>query len=185
MPNISETETELRRRLYDGPDSVVARYVRDLGLSGWRIDVAQSAGIHAGSDLNAEVARLTRRTLDALDPDLYLVAEIQHDASAALQGDGWQGTMAYSWFTRPVWSWLAGADVESQWGVPVSFARLDGAAMVAQMDGAGPTSPPTTSRRSGLTSGVPWSTRSGSPPVVALASPRLVNVTKWRVSVVS
>lgn len=148
LPKLDHRSAELRRRLYDGPDSVVARYVRDLGLSGWRIDVAQSAGIHAGSDLNAEVARLTRRTLDALDPDLYLVAEIQHDASAALQGDGWQGTMAYSWFTRPVWSWLAGADVESQWGVPVSFARLDGAAMVAQMDE--------------FTSQIPWSARQAS-----------------------
>ncbi len=64
MPKLDHSDPELRRRLYDGPDSVVAHFVRDLGLAGWRIDVAQSAGIHGAVDDTDLVARLTRRTLD-------------------------------------------------------------------------------------------------------------------------
>lgn len=148
LPKLDHRSPELRRRLYDGPDSVVARYVRDFGLSGWRIDVAQSAGIHGATDLNDLVARTTRTTLASIDPDTYLVAEIQHDPSAALQGGGWQGSMAYASFTRPLWSWLAGADVEAQWGVPATLARLDGPAMTAQMDA--------------FTSRIPWASRTAS-----------------------
>lgn len=139
LPKLDHRSAELRRRLYDGPDSVVARYVRDFGLSGWRIDVAQSAGIHRGTDANLEVARLTRRTLDALaaageGPDNYLVAEMNHDATASLAGDGWQGTMAYASFTKPVWSWLGGASVGEQWSAPVHFAPTGADVMAAQMD---------------------------------------------------
>lgn len=144
LPRLDHRNAELRRRLYDGPDSVVARYVRDFGLSGWRIDVAHAAGIHREVDLNAQVAQLTRRTLDELarhsGEQYYLVAEVNHDPSRGLQGDGWQATMAYAGFTRPVWSWLGGA-VEAQWGVPIRLAQGGGAALVDQVTDFGATIP--------------------------------------------
>jgi alpha-glucosidase len=42
----------------------------------------------------------------------YLLAEHCHDATADLQGDGWHGTMDYTGFTRPVWSWLVDPERE-------------------------------------------------------------------------
>ena len=43
----------------------------------------------------------------AVRPDAWLVAEHCYDATGDLRGDGWHGVMAYTWFTRPVWSWLS------------------------------------------------------------------------------
>ncbi len=139
MPKLDHSDPELRRRLYEGPDSVVAHFVRDLGLSGWRIDVAQSAGVHGPVDDTDLVARLTRRTLDDLATDLgvpalYLVAELQHDARAKLAGGGWQATMNYAGFTRPVWSWLTDGRADHHWGAPIDVGRYGGAQMVRAIE---------------------------------------------------
>ena len=49
--------------------------------------------------------------------DRWLVAEHVYDATDDLSGDGWHGVMAYTWFTRPVWRWLArpGSALMGQW----------------------------------------------------------------------
>jgi alpha-glucosidase len=63
-----------------------------------------------------------------------LVAEHCYDASSDLTGDGWHGTMNYSGFTRPVWSWLRTPDRDiGLLGYPSAPAVLDGTAMVATM----------------------------------------------------
>ena len=133
MPKLNHGSAELRRRLYEGPDSVVARYLTEFGLDGWRVDVAQSAGRYGAVDLNAEMARAVRRTLREVAPDSLLVAEHQFDASATLQGDGWHGTMAYAGFTRPVLSWLASADTPELWGAPGQPPVYGGEEMVSVM----------------------------------------------------
>ena len=107
LPKLDHTSTGLRRRLYDGPQSVVARWLR-AGLDGWRIDVANMTGRLGSDDLAHAVARCLRRTLVAERADAWLLAEHGHDASLDLRGDGWHGTMDYAGFTRPVWSWLNG-----------------------------------------------------------------------------
>jgi len=45
MPKLDHRSPDLRRHLFDGKDSVAFRYLFDFGLDGWRIDVAQSAGL--------------------------------------------------------------------------------------------------------------------------------------------
>ncbi|MDA8438740.1 MAG: glycoside hydrolase family 13 protein [Propionibacterium sp.] len=139
MPKLDHRDPELRRRLYQGPDSVVAHFVRDLGLSGWRIDVAQSAGIHGAVDDTDLVARLTRGTLDDLAaaagvPAYYLVAELQHDARRQLAGGGWQATMNYAGFTRPVWSWLTDGRADHHWGAPIDLGHYGAAQMVRAIE---------------------------------------------------
>ncbi|RAX19894.1 MULTISPECIES: alpha-amylase family glycosyl hydrolase [unclassified Actinomyces] len=60
---------------------------------------------------------------------LWLVAEHGHDASGDLTGTGWQGTMNYHGFTRPLWSWLAHPDPADglNWlGIPTGIPRLPG-----------------------------------------------------------
>jgi len=133
LPKLDHRSAELRRRLYDGQDSVIARYLTDDGIDGWRVDVAQSAGRYRDTDLSAEVATLTRATMTATGRDAFLVAEHQHDASASLRGDGWHATMAYSGFTRPIWSWLTRVPVEQYWGVPTALPRYSGHDMKAVM----------------------------------------------------
>jgi alpha-glucosidase len=111
LPKFDHRSEELRRRLYEGPDSVVAKWLRPpFDLDGWRIDVANMAGRYRDVDLNHLVATETRRTMALVKPDTYLVAEHGHDPSAVLAGDGWHGTMSYSGFSRPMWEWLCDED---------------------------------------------------------------------------
>ncbi|HEX2857499.1 MAG TPA: glycoside hydrolase family 13 protein [Propionibacteriaceae bacterium] len=168
MPKLNHGDPDLRRRLYAGPDSVVAHYVRDLGLSGWRIDVAQSAGVHGAVDDTGLVAALTRRTLDDLAaeagvPAHYLVAELQHDFRDKLAGGGWQATMNYAGFTRPVWSWLTDGRADHHWGAPADFGRYGGGQMVRAVEA--------------FTGAVPWAARQASLNVLdSHDTPRLRSV---------
>ena len=72
----------LRRRLYDGPESVVARWLGPHGLDGWRIDVANMTARLGATDLNHMVATTIRATMAAANPEALLLAEHSHDASA-------------------------------------------------------------------------------------------------------
>jgi len=106
MPIFDHRSQELRRRLYDGPDSVVAKWLGPHALDAWRIDVANMTGIHGEINLSHEVATTVRRTMAQVTSESFLQAESNHDASRDLLGDGYQGTMNYAAFTRPLWQWL-------------------------------------------------------------------------------
>lgn len=106
MPIFDHRSLELRRRLYDGPNSIVAKWLGPHALDAWRIDVANMTGIHGDINLSHEVATTIRRTMAQVTPASFLQAESNHDASRDLYGDGYQGTMNYAAFTRPLWQWL-------------------------------------------------------------------------------
>ena len=134
LPKLDQSSAELRRRLYDGPGSVVARWL-EAGLDAWRIDVANMTGRHGAQDLAHDVARTLVTTARAARPDVWVLAEHGHDAGGDLQGDGWHGTMDYAGFTRPVWQWLhEGDDLgRSFFGSPSSTPTLPASAVVATM----------------------------------------------------
>lgn len=106
MPILDHRSVELRRRLYDGPDSVVARWLGPHALDAWRIDVANMTGLHGDINVSHAVATTIRRTMAQVAAESFLQAESNHDASRDLLGDGYQGTMNYAAFTRPLWQWL-------------------------------------------------------------------------------
>jgi alpha-glucosidase len=132
LPKFDLRDAELRRRLISGPGSVVGRYVSPpFDLDGWRVDVANMAGRFVDVDVNADVARAVRATLDGVRPDLYLVAEHCHDAHADLAGDGWHGTMSYAGFAHPVGRWLVGDSLlPLGFGGPMGLRRQPGGLMV-------------------------------------------------------
>ena len=134
LPKLDQSSAALRARLYDGPGSVVARWL-DAGLDAWRIDVANMTGRHGAQDLAHDVARTLVATARAARPDVWVLAEHGHDAGGDLQGDGWHGTMDYAGFTRPVWTWLhQGDDLRrSFFGQPASTPTLPASAVVATM----------------------------------------------------
>ena len=140
LPKFDHASQALAERLYQGRDSVVATWLR-RGLDGWRIDVANMTGRLGSDDYARDVARAIRATMAAERGDAWLLAEHGHDASLDLLGDGWQGTMDYAGFTRPVWCWLNGGSPSgpgirhglSYLGLPVDIPVLPGAAAAATM----------------------------------------------------
>ncbi|MFP5291284.1 MAG: alpha-amylase family glycosyl hydrolase, partial [Actinomycetes bacterium] len=107
LPKINHADRDVRHAMVEGPDSVVGRWLRPpFDLDGWRIDVANMTGRLGAVDVNHDVARAVRATARALRADPWVIGEHNHDASGDLDGDGWHGTMNYSGFSWPVWSWL-------------------------------------------------------------------------------
>jgi alpha-glucosidase len=131
LPKLDWRSEELRTRML----AVVRRWIED-GLDGWRIDVANMIGRFRDLDLNQDVARLVRGAIR--DDKELLVAEHGHDLRPDLDGRGWQGTMNYAGFLRPVWSWLRAPELpdvleDSFWGAPFGLAHADGVETVARM----------------------------------------------------
>jgi alpha-glucosidase len=135
LPKLDHRSTALRERLYDGDDSVVARYLDEpFGLDGWRVDCANTTARFRDHDLNHAVARTTRETMAARmgDDERWLVAEHCYDAGDDLDGTGWHGVMAYQWFTRPLWAWLKEPGPQSLMA-SVELVDLDGYGLVESM----------------------------------------------------
>jgi alpha-glucosidase len=131
LPKLDLSSPELRERMAD----VARRWLEPpYALDGWRIDVANMTGRYRQHALTAEVARQVRAAVGSA----LLVAEHGHDFRADLQGGGWDGTMNYAGFLRPVWTWLRGDELPEElasefWGVPVGLPKLAGPAVAATM----------------------------------------------------
>lgn len=132
LPKFDLASPELRERMFGTQDSVVARWLRPpFDLDGWRIDVANMTGRHGVHDHGNDIARLIRGTLDTVKPDSVLLAEYTNDFTTDLRGDGWQGSMNYAGFGRPIWSWLMSTEYEnSLLDNPYRLARRTGIATV-------------------------------------------------------
>lgn len=100
---------------------------------GWRIDVANMTGRRGADDGTHDVARALRHEAVSARPDAMLLAEHNHDATDDLDRDGWQGTMFYAGFTRPLWTWLRGdaLDLPDFIGVPGGVPRRAGPDVLA------------------------------------------------------
>ncbi|WP_114422393.1 glycoside hydrolase family 13 protein [Nocardioides houyundeii] len=132
LPKLNHADPALRAKMVEGPDSVVARWLRPpFELDGWRIDVANMTGRLGAVDLTHEVARAVRRTTEAERADALVIGEHNHDATGDVDGDGWHGAMNYSGFSWPVWSWLRDPGSPARaFGRPVPVPRRDGHALV-------------------------------------------------------
>ncbi|CAN5239121.1 maltodextrin glucosidase [soil metagenome] len=124
LPKFNWRAAELRRRFIDGLDSVVAKWLQPpYDLDGWRIDVANMTGRYRGEDLNEEVRRTIRRTMELVDSDTLLLGESTNDAAGDFPGDAWHGAMTYANFTRPVWNWLCVPGSPALGGLGMTLGR--------------------------------------------------------------
>jgi alpha-glucosidase len=126
LPKLDWRSDELRVRFAH----VLRRYL-DLGLDGWRVDVANMVGRFRDVDLNREVSKWAREQVG----DALLIAEHGHDFRPDLGVRGWHGVMNYSGFLRPLWTWLLRDDPEPEqrrqfWGIPTGVPHLGGDAAV-------------------------------------------------------
>ena len=107
LPKFNWKSKELRKRFIQGPNSVVGRWLRKpFNMDGWRIDVANMTGRIRDEDMYLEVAQVIRKTMVDINPNTIMLGEYTGDAAYEVQGDGWQGAMTYSNFTKPVWRWF-------------------------------------------------------------------------------
>lgn len=107
LPKLNWGSEKLRTLFSRGRESIIGKWLSaPYNLDGWRVDVANMTGRHLGDDLNREVAREIRQTMDQVNPNTILLAEFTGDPGADVDGDGWQGAITYQNFTRPLWSWL-------------------------------------------------------------------------------
>lgn len=127
LPKLNWSSPLLRERMA----AIVRRWLEFY--DGWRVDVANMTGRQGGEDRNHEVAAILRREVMAVRPDAMFLAEHNHDATGDLDRDGWQGTMYYAGFTRPLWTWLRAdsLDLPDFIGVPGGVPRRDGPAVLA------------------------------------------------------
>ncbi len=124
LPKFNWRGDELRRRFIEGPDSVVARWLREpYSLDGWRIDVANMTGRHREDDFNEVVRRTIRRTMVEINPDTLLLGESTNDAAGDFPGDAWHGAMTYANFTRPLWNWLSTPGSPAGGGLGMTLGR--------------------------------------------------------------
>lgn len=111
LPKFNWNSKELRRRFIEGGSSVVAKWLKKpYGLDGWRIDVANMTGRIRDEDMYLEVSQIIRKTMVDINPNTIMLGEYTGDAAYEVQGDGWQGAMTYSNFTKPVWRWFHNSD---------------------------------------------------------------------------
>ncbi len=132
LPKLNWGSAQTRRRMRE----VAQHWLRSpYNVDGWRVDVANMTGRLGADDHAHEVARLLREAVRSVAGDRLLVAEHGHDATGDLDRRGWDGTMNYAGFTRPVWSWLRSPDLALPdfIGVPGGVPQRGGAEAVATM----------------------------------------------------
>lgn len=87
MPKFNTENAEVQDYLLG-----VARYwLEEIGVDGWRLDVA--------NEVDHRFWRRLRDTVKAANPDAYLLGEIWHDAIMWLQGDQFDAVMNYPFTT--------------------------------------------------------------------------------------
>ncbi|MFD3449330.1 alpha-glycosidase [Microbacteriaceae bacterium 4G12] len=83
MPKLNTAHKDVKEYLLE-----VGRYwVREFHIDGWRLDVA--------NEVDHSFWREFRHEVKALNPDVYILGEIWHDALPWLQGDQFDAVMSY------------------------------------------------------------------------------------------
>ncbi|MBI5708514.1 MAG: alpha amylase N-terminal ig-like domain-containing protein [Armatimonadetes bacterium] len=85
MPKLNQDDRECAEYFL----GIGERWIRDMGIAGWRLDVADQ--------VSQEFWRAFRKRVKQADPESYIVGEVWGDAHEYLQGDQHDAVMNYRW----------------------------------------------------------------------------------------
>ena len=130
LPKLNYNSKKLRTLMYEGKHSAVQKWLSaPYKLDGWRIDVGNMTGRYLSDDLNTEITRGIRDSVDEVNPNAWLVAENADHLPQDLDGFGWHGTMNYNGFARPLVNWFNdNSKLGNFTGLPGKNPRFDGGA---------------------------------------------------------
>lgn len=84
MPKLNTQNPDVINYIFEA----VTKWTK-MGIDGWRLDVA--------NEVDHNFWRLFRQYVTALNPEIYIVGEIWHDAQTWLRGDQFHGVMNYKY----------------------------------------------------------------------------------------
>jgi glycosidase len=96
MPKWNTSDPLARAYLLD----VASYWARTYAIDGYRLDVA--------NEVSHDFWRVFRKTVRAINPELYIVGEVWDDAMPWLNGDQFDASMNYP-LARAVWNFVSGA----------------------------------------------------------------------------
>lgn len=94
MPKLNTENSEVKAYLL----KVATYWIEEFNIDGWRLDVA--------NEVDHQFWREFRQTVKRINPDIYILGEVWHDAMPWLQGDQFDAVMNYP-FTETTLNYIA------------------------------------------------------------------------------
>lgn len=103
LPTLNYTSQKLREVIYRSEDSVVRKWLKPpYSIDGWRFDVGFCTARLDERQMHHEIWPEIRKSIKAVNPEAYILAEHWADCREFLRGDEWDASMNYFGFGRLV-----------------------------------------------------------------------------------
>ena len=111
LPTLNYTSESLREIIYRGEDSVLKKWLKPpYSIDGWRFDVADVFARNDQVQLAHELWPEIRRSIRAVNPQAYILAEDWGDCAEYMQGKEWDSPMNYYGCGRVIRQFLGETD---------------------------------------------------------------------------
>ena len=115
MPTLNYTSEELRDVIYRSEDSVLQKWLKPpYSIDGWRFDVADTFARNDQIQLADELWPQICKSIKAVNPQAYILAEHWGDCAQYLQGGVWDSPMNYYGCGRVIRQFLGESDLFMQ-----------------------------------------------------------------------
>lgn len=112
LPTLNYTADSLRDVIYRAEDSVLKKWLKPpYNIDGWRFDVADVFARNDAVQLADELWPEIRRSIKAVNPQAYILAEDWGDCAHYMQGNEWDSPMNYYGCGRVIRQFLGEPDL--------------------------------------------------------------------------